>query len=139
MTIIDNLLLSRFYQISKISIIQYENILLKIKNIDLQTIISKQISNYDVIAKECSTIAKTNKIDLPDNMFFKRCSELIEKNFENLHFKSLESIISCSTITHLHTMIELYDVETADSETIKIGKHLLKIQEDFLQLLQELK
>lgn len=139
MTIIDNLLLSRFYQISKISIIQYENILLKIKNIDLQTIISKQISNYDVIAKECSTIAKTNKIDLPDNMFFKRCSELIEKNFENLHFKSLESIISCSTITHLHTMIELYDVETADSETIKIGKHLLKMQEDFLQLLQELK
>ncbi len=139
MTIIDNLLLSRFYQISKISIIQYENILLKIKNIDLQTIISKQISNYDVIAKECSTIAKTNKIDLPDNMFFKRCSELIEKNFENLHFKSLESIISCTTITHLHTMIELYDVETADSETIKIGKHLLKMQEDFLQLLQELK
>lgn len=139
MTIIDNLLLSRFYQISKISIIQYENILLKIKNIDLQTIISKQISNYDVIAKECSTIAKTNKINLPDNMFFKRCSELIEKNFENLHFKSLESIISCTTITHLHTMIELYDVETADSETIKIGKHLLKIQEDFLQLLQELK
>ena len=139
MTIIDNLLLSRFYQISKISIIQYENILLKIKNIDLQTIISKQISNYDVIAKECSTIAKTNKINLPDNMFFKRCSELIEKNFENLHFKSLESIISCTTITHLHTMIELYDVETADSETIKIGKHLLKMQEDFLQLLQELK
>ena len=139
MTIIDNLLLSRFYQISKISIIQYENILLKIKNMDLQTIISKQISNYDVIAKECSTIAKTNKIDLPDNMFFKRCSELIEKNFENLHFKSLESIISCTTITHLHTMIELYDVETADSETIKIGKHLLKMQEDFLQLLQELK
>lgn len=139
MTIIDNLLLSRFYQISKISIIQYENILLKIKNIDLQTIISKQISNYDVITKECSTIAKTNKIDLPDNMFFKRCSELIEKNFENLHFKSLESIISCTTITHLHTMIELYDVETADSETIKIGKRLLKMQEDFLQLLQELK
>lgn len=139
MTIIDNLLLSRFYQISKISIIQYENILLKIKNIDLQTIISKQIYNYDVIAKECSTIAKTNKIDLPDNMFFKRCSELIEKNFENLHFKSLESIISCTTITHLHTMIELYDVEIADSETIKIGKHLLKMQEDFLQLLQELK
>lgn len=139
MTIIDNLLLSRFYQIAKISALEYEAILLKIKNPDLQTIISKQISNYDVLASECSTIAKSNKIDLPDNAFFKRCKEIIEENFTPLTFKSLEPIIACTTSTNIHTLMELYDVESATSETIEIGRHLLKMQNDSLQLLHELK
>lgn len=139
MTDIDNLLLSRIYQLAKICVIEYEAILPKIKNPDIQTLISNQTSNYDLIVKECSTLAKSHNITLPESTFFKRCRDTIEANFEALKFNSLTPLITCGTITSLHILMDIYDLESANSETISIAKHFKTLQDNFLNALAEIK
>ena len=139
MTDIDNLLLSRIYQLAKICVIEYETILPKIKNTDIQTLISNQMNNYDLIVKECLTLSKTNKVNFPDIAFFKRCKEQIETNFEQLKFNTLEPLITCGTITSLHILMDIYDIESADSETINIAKHFKTLQDNFIDLLTKIK
>ena len=139
MNYVDHILLSRFYQIAKISVLQLELSLPKIKQKELQTIISNQISNYDVLVAECRTLAKAHSINLPDNTFFNRCKQIIDNNFES--FKSIDNdiLIACTTISSLNTLIEIYNVESAKSETINIGKHLQLMQENNLQILKQIK
>ena len=97
MTDVDCILLSRFYQIAKISTLQLEAIMPNISNQELQTIISNQIANYDVLSTECCTLAKAHKISLPDYEFFKRCSELINENFNQFSSITHETIIAITT------------------------------------------
>ena len=139
MTDVDCILLSRFYQISKISVLQLELILPKISNKELQTEISNQIASYDILATECCTLAKAHKISLPDYEFFKRCRELIDENFNQLSSISHETIIAITTTSCLNTLIEIYNVESGDSETINIGKHLQNMQCNNLQMLKQFK
>ena len=139
MNYVDNLLLSRFYQIAKLSVLQLEVVMPKIKNKELQTIISNQIANYDVLVKECQTIAKAHSIALPDHIFFKRCKQIIDENFENITSVNIQTLIVCTTLSSLNTLIEIYNVESATSETISIGKHLQSMQENNLQILKEIK
>ena len=137
MTDVDIILLSRFYQISKISVMQYEHFLTKIKP-EYQTIISNQMTNYDVLSKECCTLAKSHNISLPDHLFFKRCKQVIDDNLCSIKI-NLDTIIACLSIGRLHTLTEIYDVEQANSETVLIGKHLLALQDNNLQTLLQLK
>lgn len=139
MTHVDHMLLAKFYQIAKISVIQLEAVISKIKNIELQAIISNQISNYDVLAKECSALAKVHSVALPDNMFFKRCKQVIDNNFDSITNVSLDLLIACTTIYSLDTLTEIYNVESANSETINIGKHLQNMQDNNLQILRQIK
>ncbi|MBQ7880783.1 MAG: hypothetical protein IJ358_02965 [Clostridia bacterium] len=139
MNYVDHLLLSRFYQIAKISVLQFEVIMPKIKNKELQTIVSNQISNYDVLVKECQTLAKAHSIALPDHIFFKRCKQIIDENFDNITSVNTQTLIACTILSSLNTLIEIYNVESADSETINIGKHLQSMQDNNLQILREIK
>lgn len=139
MTDIDTLLLSRIYQLAKICVIEYEAILPKIKNPDIQTLLSNQSSNYDLIVKECSTLAKANNVALPESTFFKRCHETIATNFETLKFNTLDPLITSATITSLHILMDIYDLESASSETISIAKHFKALQDNFLNALAEIK
>ena len=139
MTTVDHFLLSRFYEIAKISTIQLEVFLNKIKKPELQTIIAKQISNYEVLVKECCTLAKSHSINLPDHVFFKRCKQVIEENFEAIKSISLDLIIASTTMLSLNTLSHIYNVESADSETISLGKHLQNMQDNHLQILKQIK
>lgn len=139
MNYVDHILLSRFYQIAKISVLQLESFLPKIKHQELQTIISNQISNYDVLVAECRTLGKAHSINLPDNTFFNRCKQIIDDNFECFKSINQEILIACTTISSLNTLIEIYNVESAESETISIGKHLQSMQENSLQILKQIK
>lgn len=135
MTSPDHILLSRFYQIARLTSIELEFFIPRISNSKLQTIISNQASNYELLANECFALAKTHSVNLPDNLFFKRCSEIISQNFANLKHIDLSAIIACISNFNIHLMIEMYNVETADSETINIGRHLKMLQEDNLNIL----
>lgn len=139
MTTVDHILLSRFYQIAKISVLQLEDIISKINKPELQTIVSNQISNYDVLVKECCTLAKSHSVSLPDHIFFKRCKQIIEDNFANINCIETSTLIAITSTFSLNTLIELYNVESANSETISIGKHLLNMQENNLQILKQIK
>lgn len=139
MTSVDYILISRFYQIAKISVLEYEAILPKLSNPDLQTLVSKQMANYNVISEKCSAISKTHKIALSSGEFFKRCKQLIDDNLTKFTHLDLQFLVACTTALSLHTLVELYNVESATSETINIGKHLQLMQEQFLQLLREIK
>lgn len=139
MTTVDHFLLSRFYEIAKISTIELEFFLNKIKKPELQTIIAKQISNYDVLTKECCTLAKSHSINLPDHLFFKRCKQIIEDNFDTMKTISIDLIIASTTALSLNTLSHIYNVESADSETISIGKHLQNMQDNHLQILKQIK
>lgn len=136
MTTVDHILLSRFYQIAKISTLQLEAITPKINDNDLQSIISTQISNYDVIAQECCTLAKVHSIALPDHTFFKRCKQIIDYNFEDIDPINIQTLIACTIAFSLNTLSELYNVESANSETINIGKHLQTMQDNNLKILK---
>ena len=138
MNYVDNLLLSRFYQIAKLSVLQLEAVMPKIKNTELQTIISNQITNYDVLITECNTIAKTHSIALPDHLFFKRCKQLIDENFEYIKSVNPQTLIAITTLSALNTLIEIYNVESAGSETINIGKHLQSMQQNNLEILKQI-
>ena len=138
MNYVDHILLSRFYQIAKISTITLDTFLTKTSNTELQTIISKQLANYDVLVTECCTLAKAHKVALADHIFFKRCRQIIDENFENISITPA-IVIACTCISSLNTLIEIYNVESADSETINIGKHLQIMQENNLQILSQLK
>ena len=135
MTSPDHILLSRFYQIARISYMQLEYFVTKISNPKLQTIISNLASNYELVANECFTLAKSHSVNLPDNIFFKRCADILHQNYSCLNNISLQAIISCITNLNIQLMIEMYNVETATSETISIGKHLQAMQEDNLNIL----
>lgn len=137
MTSVDYILISRFYQIAKISVLEYEAILPKITSPELQLLVSNQMANCDVICGECLAISKSNNIPLPNGDFFKRSKQIIEDNFSQFAEINLSTIVACTTTLNLHTLIELYNVESATSETILIGKHLQLMQEQFLQLLRE--
>ena len=139
MTHVDHLLVSRFYQISKLAVILFENTMPKIKNQELKTIISNQISTYDVLSKECCTMAKSHVVALPDNAYFKRCRELIADAFDSINQINLPTLIACTTLFSLNILTEIYDVETANSETINLGKHLQKVIANNLQVLTEIK
>lgn len=136
MTSVDYILISRFYQIAKISVIQHEIIMPKTPA-ELQVIVSNQMANYNVICEECLAMAKSYNIPLPSGDFFKRSKQIIEDNFSKFTEIGLQTIVACTTISSLHTLTELYNVESATSETILIGKHLQLMQEQFLQLLRE--
>lgn len=138
MTSVDYILISRFYQIAKISAMQYEAVLNKLSSPDLQLLVSNQMANYDVICEECLSISKANNIPLPNGDFFARCRQIIAHNFDKFSKIDLQFIISSTTAFSLQTLIELYNVESATSETISIGKHLQLMQEQFLQLLREI-
>ncbi len=135
MTSPDHILLSRFYQIARLSSMELEFFVPKISNKKLQTIISNQAYNYELLANECFALAKTHSVNLPDNQFFKRCNDIIAQNFNHLPYIDLSAIIACISNFNIHLMIELYNVEMADSETINIGKHLKILQEDNLNIL----
>lgn len=137
MTDVDCLLLSRFYQIAKISVIKLETFLPKTTNPELQTFISNQILDYDAIVKECCTLSKSHCTALPENSFFKRCKQITEDFFVGITSIDKKTIISCISTLNLVTLAELYDVESASSETINIGKHLLAIHNNNLQTLTE--
>lgn len=139
MTSVDYILISRFYQIAKISVIIYDTISPKINNKDFQMLVSNQTANYDVISEECKAISKTHKIPLPDNTFFNRCKQIIVENFDKYPTVQPETLMACTTVLSLHTLVEIYNVESATSETINLGKHLQLMQEQFLQLLREIK
>ncbi len=139
MTSVDSILLSRFYQISKVCVLQLEYCLPKIKNDKLQTIISNHASNFEVLSNECFALAKAQRITLPDNLFFRRCKALIEQSLDEFNSIELPTIIMGLTISNIHTLIELYNVEKADSETISIGKHLQEILENQLNILKQIK
>ena len=139
MTHVDHLLVSRFYQISKIAVILLESTMPKIKNEELKTIISNQMSTYDVLSKECCTMAKSHLVALPDNAYFKRCRELIVEAFNNISSVNLQTLIACTTLLSLNALTEIYDVEMANSETINLGKHLQNIIANNLQVLTEIK
>jgi len=137
MNCVDNILLSRFYQIAKISVLILESSLPKIKSTELQTTISNQISNYDVLVEECRTLAKAHSITLPDNAFFKCCKQIVDINFNNLTCINKQILIAFTTTLSLNTLTEIYDVESVDTETINIGKHLQSMQENNLQILNQ--
>jgi len=137
MNCVDHILLSRFYQIAKISVLILESSLPKIKNKELQTTISNQMSNYDVLVEECRTLAKAHSISLPDNAFFKCCKQIIDSNFDNLSCISNQILIAFTTSLSLNTLAEIYDVESVNTETINIGKHLQSMQENNLQVLNQ--
>lgn len=139
MTSVDYILISRFYQIAKISVLIYEEISPKLDSKDLQILTSNQMANYDVITEECKAISKAHKIPLPDNAFFSRCKQIIAENFDKYTVIQPETLMACTTTLSLHTLVEIYNVESATSETINIGKHLQLMQEQFLQLLREIK
>ena len=135
MTSPDHILLSRFYQIARLTSMELEFFVPKISNPKLQTIISNQASSYELLANECFALAKTHSVNLPNSLFFKRCNEIISQNFANLKHIDLSAIISCISSFSIYLMIEMYNVETADSETINIGRHLKMLQEDNLNIL----
>ncbi len=139
MNYVDHILLSRFYQIAKISVLQLEAFLPKIKHKELQTIISNQIANYDVLVTECRTLAKAHSIALPDNAFFSRCKQIIEDSFDDFTSINKQILIACTTLSSLNTLIEIYNVESAESETINIGKHLQTMQDNHLLILKQIK
>ena len=138
MNYVDHILLSRFYQIAKISALQLEIFLPKIKHQELQTIISNQMSNYDVLVAECKTLAKAHSVSLPDNAFFSRCKQIIEDSFGDFSSINKQILIACTAVSSLNTLIEIYNVESADSETIRIGKHLQAMQDNNLQILNQI-
>lgn len=135
MTSPDHILLSRFYQIARISCMELEYFVGKISNPKLQTIISNQAANYELVANECFALAKTHSVALPDNMFFKRCSGTFQQNYECITTINLQSVIACISNLNIYLMIEMYNVESATSETISIGKHLQALHEDNLNIL----
>ena len=138
MNYVDHILLSRFYQIAKISVLQLETFLPKIKHPELQTIISNQITNYDVLVAECKTLAKAHSVALPDNAFFSRCKQIVEDSFGDFSSINKQILIACTTAFSLNTLIEIYNVESAESETIHIGKHLQSMQDNNLQILKQI-
>ena len=138
MNYVDHILLSRFYQIAKISTFYLDTIINQTSNNNLKTLISNQLANYDVITNECNMLAKAHSVTLPDHTFFKRCKQIIEDNFSTIS-ATPQIIIASTTMLNLSTLIEIYNVESADSETIRIGKHLQSMQENNLQILQQIK
>ena len=138
MNCVDHILLSRFYQIAKISVLILEASLPKIKQTELQTKISNQISKYDVLVEECRTLAKSHSITLPDNTFFKSCKQVIENNFDSFNSINKQVLIAFTITLSLNTLTEIYDVESVNTETINIGKHLQSMQEHNLQTLNQI-
>jgi len=139
MTDVDHLLLSRFYQLSKIAVLQLESMMPKIKNQELKIIVSNQLATYDVLSKECCTMAKSHNIALPDNTFFKRCREILDDAFDNVNNINLQTLIVHTCLLSLNALTEIYDVESATSETINLGKHLQSMIDTNLQILTEIK
>ena len=98
MTDIDKKLLTRIYQDAKIGTLGSEEVLEKCTDDKFKELISSQMSEYDLIAKECETIAKSNKIELPDNNFFKKIKQTAMINF-SLFFDGSDRHIAEMMIT----------------------------------------
>lgn len=137
MTDVDKKLLTRIYQDAKVGTLGSEEVLEKCTDEKFKALISRQMSSYDLIAKECETIAKSNKIVLPDNSFFKKIKQTVMINF-SLFFDGsdrhiAEMMITGTTMGIIDAIKSLYDLDKADDEIVKIGKKLQSMQEKYVE------
>ena len=134
---IDKKLLTRIYQDSRVGILATEEVIEKCKDESFKELISKQMSDYDLISKECETIAKSNKIELPDNSFFKKIKQLTMLNFSLLLDRSdrhiAELMITGTVMGIIDAIKSLYDLDEADSNIVAIGKRLQTLQERYVE------
>lgn len=141
MTDVDKKLLTRIYQDARVGTLGSEEVLEKCTDEKFKALISKQMSSYNVIAKECETIAKTNNIHLPDNSFFKKIKQTVMINFSLFIDKSdrhiAEMMITGTTMGIIDAIKSLYDLDSADEEIVKIGKKLQAMQERYVEDLKD--
>lgn len=133
-------LLTRLYQDAKIGELGTEEVLERCTDDKFKEIISNQMAQYNLIAKECETLAKTNKIELPDNSFFKKIKQVTMINmsllFNNKDRHIAEIMITGTVMGIIDAIKALYDLDKADEEILSIGKKLQAMQEKYVETLK---
>lgn len=133
-------LLTRLYQDAKIGELGTEEVLDRCSDIKFKEIISNQMSQYNLIAKECETIAKANQIELPDNNFFKKIKQTTMINlsllFNNKDRHIAEMMITGTVMGIIDAIKALYDLSKAEEEILAIGRKLQTMQEKYVEELK---
>ena len=133
---VDKKLLTRIYQDSRIGLLATEEVLEKCTDEKFKELISKQMTEYDVISKECETIAKAHEVKLPDNSFFKKIKQTVMLNFMLFVDKTdrhiAELMITGSVMGIIDSIKSLYDLDKADEEIINLGRKLQAMQEKYV-------
>ena len=134
-------LLTRLYQDAKIGELGTEEVLDRCTDDKFKEIISNQMSQYNLISKECETIAKTNKIELPDNNFFKKIKQVTMINlsllFNNSDRHIAEMMITGTVMGIIDAIKALYDLSKSDEEILNIGRKLQTMQEKYVEELKK--
>lgn len=133
-------LLTRLYQDAKIGELGTEEVLERCTDDKFKEIISNQMAQYNLISKECETLAKTNKIDLPDNGFFKKIKQVTMINlsllFNDKDRHIAEMMITGTVMGIIDAIKALYDLDKADEEILNIGRKLQAMQEEYVEALK---
>ena len=136
----DMKLLNALYQNIKMGIESMEELLKICKSEDLKAEISKQLSDYNVFAKECEMVAKAEKLDIKDNNWFDKTMLYSSIKMKTCFDKSEENIAEMLIIGSTMGVIDIIKVKNAtkcdNNEILEICLKLEDFQERNIQRLK---
>ncbi|MDD4350908.1 MAG: hypothetical protein PHP83_01845 [Clostridia bacterium] len=137
MKTIDVKLLTKIFQNAKLGSQSIEELLEKVKDEGFKTIVSKQQSNYDFIAKECEMLAKSVDVNLKDNCLLTKTKQATMVGLSTLLDQTTrhlaEMMIQGCTMGIIDIIKNLNDYHCADEEILKLGKQLQTMQEKYVE------
>ena len=133
-------LLNAIYQNVKMGVESMEELMGICKSEDLKTEMSKQLSDYNILAKECEMLAKAENLDIKDNNWFdktmlyssikmKTCFNKIEENIA-------EMLIVGSTMGVIDVIKMKNKTGCDNNEILEIALKLEDFQERNIQKLK---
>lgn len=141
MKTVDVKLLTKIYQNAKLGSQSIEELLEKVKDESFKTIVSKQQSNYDLIAKECEMMANTANVNLKDNCLFTKTKQATMVGISTLLDQTTrhlaEMMIQGCTMGIVDIIKNLNDNHCAEEEILKLGKQLQTMQEKYVEDLKK--
>ena len=108
-----------------------EDVLSMIKNKDLESELSTQLTNYNIFSKECEMLAKAEKIDIKDNNWFDKAKLWTSIKMKTAFNKSTTNFAEMFILGTVMGLIDITKETNANKDTsTEINELALKL-EDF--------
>lgn len=133
-------LLNAVYQNIKMGVQSINDLLPVVKNEDLKSSLSKELDNYEVLAKECEMLAKAEKLDIKDNNWMEKSKLWLGIKMKTATNKTpqniAEMLILGSQMGIIDVIKEKSKNKDVSDEIVEIAKKIENMQEDYIQVMK---
>ena len=136
----NELLLTSVYQNTQTALQSLDNIMPSIKCETLIKELTNEEAEYNVIAKECEMLAKSEDVNIKDNSMFEKIKLWSSIKMSTLTDKttthSAQMLLLGTFMGTLQCIKDLVDYSDADEEIINLCKKLLELEEKNIESLK---